>query len=488
MKSYATFFLIAVMTLGLVTLIMTKSGTKHDAPAEEIDTTVTADAGSPEGGALDAGAQVVATASGTATPPPAPAGATLRVTALGWDLVAAGAALAGTDGKTIPAMELAPESALDAVEARLARGGADPQGADVAIMPLPAYVVSFERLRALEPRAFLVVGFSRGREEVRGTLTKPPAAGDEVKIVAFAPATSTEGNARTWGSESATVLGVFALDLLGVAPTRLKFLAPGTDSKSAPYAALVRGAADERKLAFSSADASRFVPIVAVAPKGVVESRTKDLTAFATAWLDGLGRAAKDAPAVARRLATKENLPLASGVGGAPEAIHLVERLGQLEGATPATQHDMFVATSPVTLATLMSRTWTLARGSGLTATATPDPLPIDPRVARSIAPPPTAPPKPAEAAALPANATPLLLYRETAAGADGASVAAQLGFLAGVFDRAVFRVTAKGGDKAARAIVDVAVEKHGVPANRVGTAGAEPQGAFAAIEILSPP
>jgi hypothetical protein len=485
MKSYATFFVIAVMALGLFTLVVTKSGTKHDAPAEVIDPTEQADAAA-EAGAVEAG---VANASASVAPPAAPPGQTLRITSLGWDLVAAGAALAGADGKTAPAMELAPESQLDALEARLARGGGDPQGADVAVLPLPAFVVSYERLRALEPRAFLVVGFSRGREEVRGAFLKPPAAGDEVKIVAFAPATATEGNARTWGSESATVAGVFALDLLGVAPSRLKFLAPGTDGKAAPYAALVRGAPDERRLAFSTADASRLVPIVAVAPKSVVEARTKELTAFGTAWLDGLGRAGKDAPAVARRLAAKENLPLAAGVGGAPEAVHLVERLGQLEAATPATQHSMFVGTTPVTLTTLAQRTWTLARGSGLTSVAAPDPLPLDPRVAKAIAPPPVTPAKPGgEPGALPANATPLALYRETGAAADAASVASQLGFLGGVFERAVFRVTAKGGDKAARAIADAAIEKHGLAANRVGTAAAEPQGAFAAIEILSPP
>ena len=52
---------------------------------------------------------------------------------------------------------------------------------------------------------------------------------------------------------------------------------------------------------------------------------------FAKAWLDGLERSRKDASNVARRLANKEALPLGAGVGGAPEAIALLERLGQIE-------------------------------------------------------------------------------------------------------------------------------------------------------------
>jgi hypothetical protein len=310
---------------------------------------------------------------------------------------------------------------------------------------------------------------------------KPPPGADEVKLVALGPATNGDANMRQAGSESATVLGLFALDLLGVAPARLRMVPAGSEAaKSAPFSAIVRGASDERKLALSSSDASRFIPIVAVAPKSVSESRGKALDDWSKAWLEGLARVGKDAPAVARRLATKENVTFAAGVGGAPEALHLVERLGQIEAGK-----------STVPLDALVSRTWQLARAGGLTTSAAPDPLPIDARATAGGAATPAPSPGDADAGAfgpVPAGATPLVLYRAVDSAADATAVAAQIGFLAGVFERAVFRISAKGGDKAAKNIAGIARDKYAVPASRLATVATEPLGALAAVEILAPP
>lgn len=504
MKSYATFFLIAVMTLGLVFLLVTRSRKDHPVPGVDpafIEVAAAPDAG--DGGTGEGGAVALADAA-TDAASSKPAERPLRVTALGWELVAAGVALTAADGGAIgPSIELAPETTLEAVEARLARGGSDPVGADVAIMPLPAFVVAYDRLRALDPRAFAVVGFSRGREEVHaasGALLKAPPAADEVKLVALGPATMADATAKAAGSESATVVGLFALDLLGVSPSRVRMLAPGApESKSAPFSAVVRGAADERKLAFSTADASRLVPIVAVAPKKQLDESEPKLRELTKAWLDGLERSKKDASNVARRLANKEALPLGAGVGGAPEAISLLERLGQVEPATLAQQRTLIgaTATGAVTLETLAQRTWVLARAGGLTTSATPSPLPIDERVAAMIAPAP-APKHAADAdagsadagafAPLPTGTTALVLYRVVDAQADAASVAAQIGFLAGVFEHAAFRVTAKGGEKAARIIASQARDRFDIASTRLTTAAGEPAGAFAAVEIISLP
>lgn len=507
MKGYATFFLIAVMSLGLVFLLLTRSRKEYkDVPSIDpafIESASPPDAGT-DGGA-DGGAMLGGDAAADAAAAPKPTERPLRVTALGWELVAAGVALTAPDGGAMgPAIELAPETTLDAVEARLARGGSDPVGADIAVMPLPAFVVAYDRLRALDPRAFVVVGFSRGREEVHanaGALLKAPPAADEVKLIAFGPATSADATAKAAGTESATVLGLFALDLLGVPPARIRMVAPGAaDAKAAPFSAVARGAADERKLAFSSADASRFVPIVAVAPKAQLDANEAKMRDFAKAWLDGLERSRKDASNVARRLANKEALPLGAGVGGAPEAIALLERLGQIEPVALAQQRAFIgaSATGPVTLEALTQKTWTLARAGGLTTSAAPSPLPIDERVALAIAPAPV--PKHAVEgdaggvdagafAALPAGTTPLLVYRAVDAQTDAAAVAAQIGFLAGVFEHAAFRITAKGGDKAARAIAAQARDKYDLSASRLATAAGEPAGgAFASVEIVSLP
>jgi hypothetical protein len=496
MKSYATFFVIAVMSLALVFLLGTRDRAKHDAPTEVVEVKEVATSS-------DAGGDVATLRDATAGDAPAPAREPLRIVALGWELIAPGAALVpGGGGQPSPPalpMELAPETALEAVEARLARGGADPRGADVAVLPLPAFVSSFERLRALEPVAFLVAGFSHGREEIHaapGALTKAPPPGDEVKLVALGPATATEAAARAAGTESATVLGLFALDLLGVAPSRVRLVAPGTpDAKAAAFAAVVNGAADERKVAFGSAEASRLIPIVAVAPKGVLEGREGVVREWAKAWLDGIARAKADVPSLARRLATKETLPLAADVGAAPEALALVERLGRIDGAKLDEQASLIgpLAKGPVTLDVLMQRTWQLARGGGLVTSAAPEPLPIDARVVAAIAPAPKAATSAAPLDAdggvsvgpIPAGAVPLVVHR--AVEGDVAAVAAEIHFLSGVFEREVFRIAAKGGAKAALEIATAAYER-GVPASRLATVATEPQGVFAAVEILSPP
>jgi len=508
MKSYATFFIIAVMTLGLLFVIITNDrAEKHNAPAEIIEPSETADASAAEGGVAEGGVappvasnNVAAADAGNAKPGEKP----LRVAALGWELVAPGAAqIPAGGGAASPPIELAPETTLDAIEQRLARGGADPQGADIAVLPLPSFVASYERLRALEPKAFLVVGFSHGREEVHASanaLLKAPPAADEVKLVALSPATASDANAKAAGSESATVLGLFALDVLGVAPSRIKIVAPGTpEAKAAQFAAVVKGASDERKVAFSSADAAHLIPIVAIAPKSVIDAREPQLREWAKAWLEGQTKAKADVPGLARRLASKEGLPFAQSVGGAPEALVLVERLGQIESVA-LDQETSFMgplaSKFPVSLETLSTRTWSLARGGGLTTAAAPDPLPIDARVVSTIAPPPKAetpapaPEGDAGAAAgafgpIPNGAVALVQYR--AAEGDNDKVASQIYFLSGVFPKGVFKVTAKGGAKAATALATATKDK-GVPATRLGTNAAEPAGLFAAAEILAPP
>ncbi|MBS2013519.1 MAG: hypothetical protein JST00_11555 [Deltaproteobacteria bacterium] len=510
MKGYATFFLISVMTLGLLFLLLTRSRTPHKAPAEEPEIAADAgDAGADGGDASVANADAALEAA--AVVPAKPAERPIRIASLGWELAAAGVVLASPDGGVdakMPPIEIAPETTLDAIEARLGRTGTDAVGADIAVLPLPAFVVAYDRVRRLDLKAFAVVGFSHGRDEVHasaGALTKAPPAADEVKLVSWAPATASDAAAKASGSESATVLGLFALDLLGVAPARVRFVAPGSaDAKGASFAAIVRGATDERKLAFSTADAAGLVPIIAVAPKKLLDESEGKMKELTRSWLDGIARANKDASNVARRLANKEAVPLGAGVGGAPEAIALLDRLGQIE-AVPLDKQRAYIgpdAKGPVTLEVLMTRTWQLAKAGGLTTAGAPEPLPIDARIAGSIAPAPPAQPSAPEAgdggaadagasatfAPLPTGSTPLVVYRAVDASIDAAAVASQIGFLSGVFEKAAFRVSAKGGEKAARAIATQARDRYGIAPARLATATAEPAGAFATVEIVSLP
>ncbi len=486
---------------GLIFLLATRVRTPHDVPAVAVEVTSLPDAG-------DAGAEA---STDAAVSKELDAGAFTaverpwRVTSLGWELIAAGVALTTPDGGAIgPRLELAPETSLEAVEARLARGGVDPAGADIAIVPLPAFVQSFDRLRALEPRVFLVAGFSRGREELHAasaSLLKPPPAGEEIKLLGLGPATASDPLARSSGSESATFLGLFALDVLGVQGTRVRTSSPSApEAKAALFSAVTRGSDDPRKLAFSTADASRLIPLVVVAPKSLIDANEPKIRDFARAWLDGLDRVHADASGVARRLAAKENLPLAAGVGAAPEAIAMLDKLGQIDALGRLQQHAWIgpTAQGTLTLATLMQRTWWVMRSGGATSVAAPSPLPIDDRVANALDPvaPASSTPQvdsPSTALAsvsgpLPGTAAPLIVYRAADPSADAASVAAQVGFLAGIFEHAAFRVTAKGGEKAARAIATVARDTFHVTPSRLATAPGEPQGAFASVEVLSLP
>ncbi len=510
MKGYATFFVIAVMTLGLLFLLLTRARTPHKAPAEEIEIVADAAADASTDGGPVATTPDGATAVGAdATAPTKPAERPLRVTALGWELVAAGAALAAPDGGPAAnaTVEIAPETSLDQVEARLGRGGADPVGADIAVMPLPAFVVAYDRVRRLDLKIFAVVGFSHGRDEIHataGALTKAPPAADEVRLVGLSPSNASDAALKASGSESATLLGLFALDLLGVPPARVRIIAPGAaDAKGASFSAIVRGAADDRKLAFSTADAANLIPIVAVAPKQRLDEAEPKMKDFTRAWLDGIARANKDASTVARRLANKEALPLGAGVGGAPEAIALLDRLGQIESVGLEKQRNLIGAEAKgaITLEVLLQRTWQLAKAGGLTTVSAPDPSPIDARVVSAIAPPAVVPKPSVEGdgggadagtvgtfTPLPAGSTVLLVYRVVDAAADNASVVSQIGFLSGVFEKAAFRVTAKGGEKSARSIATAARDRFSLPSARLATTTVEPTGAFATIEIVALP
>jgi hypothetical protein len=96
--------------------------------------------------------------------------------------------------------------------------------------------------------------------------------------------------------------------------------------------------------------------------------------------------------------------------------------------------------------------------------------------------------PETAALAPLPSGLTPLLVYRATEPGADAASVTAQIGFLASVFERAAFRVSAKGGEKVAKTIALNARDAFTLPTSRLAVATSEPAGAFATVEIFSLP
>lgn len=509
MRAYLSFFVIAVMTMGVLFLTLTKVRPTYEAPAEILPP-VEADGGSANnvhdaqvlvdgGAALDAGVDAESA-------PPAKASRPLRVTALGWELVAEGVAVtddpASNDGLTI---ELAPEATASAVEARLGRGGPDPEGADVAVMPLPTFVLAYEKLRALEPRVFAITGWSHGREEfhaARGAW--PKVAGPDVKLATTERAVRSEQGPEPVGTDGATLFGLFALDLAGISPAHVERVELAGDGVKAPFSAFMKGTPDDRPLALSTSDAANFLPLVAVAPRAVLDAHADLLGAFVRRWNRGQEIVRRDASLVARRMTHKEELHLSAGVSmGPPDVLSIVERLGQIQPLPLDQQRGWLDAgarpgSRQISLATLMQRTWQLARAARLTTMGAPEPLPIDARIVDAVAPAPVdstnahAADADADAGAwatVPAKATVLVIDRVIDPQATVESVGNELSFLATVFDRATFRVTAKGGEKAALAAVGLAVERFGVPRDRLATTQREPSdNAFASIEVLTLP
>lgn len=477
MKGSFFFTLASLLLVLFVYMVATRDRVPHLMPGADGGAAVaaagdaSADAGIREGGAVEAA---------VATKPEAPVpslGRPLRVAVLGWEHVSpafAPRADAGPAQLGAQPVEVAVEASLGAIESRLAKGGADAQGADLGVLPLPSFVASFERLRALDPRVFLVQGWSVGREELRGakdaTLARAPDG--EVKLAVV-------------GNDSATLLALFALDRAGTPPSRVKLLTPGApDVKAAPWAAAGRGDAidGDRRLVLNTAEARRLVPIVAVAGAGALDAQGGLYKVWSQAWLEGIARARADAPGAARQIAAMQ---------GAPDALAVLERWGQLDAARAVDAAALLAAKGgvAVTIESLFTRGWTLFRGVGLLSSPAPEKAPVWPAIAESLvagAPPvpPGADAADAGAARPAAGATLLLVHREPES-ADPAAVAAEAAFLAEVFDRATLRVGAKN-EKSAKAALDAVQERApGVAPRVVAAPAAAPAGYV--VEVLAP-
>ena len=419
----------------------------------------------------------------------------LRTTALGWESLVP--LLVANRGPTPGKGSLCAQEGLDLqisvadqlthVESALARGGADRDGADVALLPLPAFVAALERTRALAPRIFFVAGWSNGRDGLESSSEKAllsPAKG-EVRLVGSA-------------GESATLLGLFLLDASGVPPRRVR-LVPVTDAKAAtaPLAAVERVRRDEpavaptRRLLLTTSDVSRLIPIVAVAPAGFVRGNEQALAAWARCWLAGAKEMQADVPAAAR---------LVAAMRGAPAVLDLLSRLGQI---TPSTLHDNARAAGlagrgAVTIEALFQRTFRLWRELGVLSAPAPESAPLSIEVIAELARrdvsmaeagPAAAPgkPKPIDEAAL-AEAKVLLVYSSPPGKLDDNALAATVGLFAGVFERSPVRVSVREGIARARRVVSTARSRFDL-AERVFPAAKPPlPRATATIEVVAAP
>ncbi|HEX8792876.1 MAG TPA: hypothetical protein VF765_18145 [Polyangiaceae bacterium] len=377
MRGKIVFVVIAAMLLVLVWLVGTRSRDAHVMPAPRGEEAAAPSASQPVATPeAPAEAGSVAVVEKDAAPVATDAHATaldraVRVVAPSWELAAALLVANGgrmtADGSAVRSGGI--EATVDVVaaerdvEARLARGGADADGADVGVVPLPDFVASYERLRALEPQVFHVAGWSHGREVLLGArdgmLAKPITPAGDVAVVA--------------ADTSSEVLALFALDAAGQPPTKVRL---GGDPQSAAYAGVVRPLSGDRpagapsKVLLSTGEASQLIPFVAVAPRGFIEAHRDALVSLMRAWSRGSTGLFEDVPSAARRIATEP---------GAPDPAALLERLGWTSPVLPgdvATAMGLSPGPTPG-IGALFALDWRLLRDAGVLTSPAPSTAPV---------------------------------------------------------------------------------------------------------------
>jgi hypothetical protein len=441
MRRVTTFVLLLGLLGGVGVMLSSRSGSDDAAGEATSDETDTQD-----DAVSDDSAREEPESRDTADDPAAPPEEEqrpLRVVGLGWEILAAG--VLANDGlhpgerSTFKAAGLdahfAAVADVDALQRQLARGGEDERGADVALLPLPDFVASYERLRGLDPQVFFIVGWSYGRDAVSSTraqgLSKLP-----------------KGTVTLMGApgRAATLLGLFTLELAGVAPARVELLEPSASGRpmfTAVERSLRAGAReqDARDLLLTTADARELVPIIAIAPAGYLNAHTSTLVEWSRLWLSATEQLRADVPGASRRVAEEE---------GAPEPVDLLHGLGWIRDATLRDNAHLagLAGRGSVTIDELFHRTWTLWRGVGVLSTPAPERVPMNneiiSRVALGGGVSDTAP-KPKRRGEL----RQLFVHTIDGKQLDEHELVSDLGFIAGVFGRAELslRVRKKAGD-----------------------------------------
>jgi hypothetical protein len=485
------FVIVTGLASALVTMLAIRPLPEAQAQVTSSETTVVLDEPIVEQAATAPAPTTIATVTATTATPATAAIAPerpLRVTALGWELLGPG--LIANDGLHAGAasefrrvgltVEFAVALTPDELAARLARGGGVVDGADVALVPLPTFVASYEQLRALAPEVFFVIGWSHGRDalaaERSDLLTNTAARPSTIDLVGAA-------------GQPATLLSLFALAEVGVDIGTVELIsADGEAAKRAPLRAIERsssipldGDLDARELILTSADASRLIPLVAVAPAGFLQSHPDELARFARVWLTGVDQLRADVPDVARRIAAQQ---------GAPEAVALLEHMGYVSFADlgDGVRLAGLSGRGAVSLEVLFQRSWSLWREVGVLSTPAPEHAPLDNSVITRVALGEGAP-------IVLGQTTParsgerLILTHCLPSGAtiDERALIDEIAFLAGSFARAEIELSVRNDKQASRRLIAEAIERYDLDADHVRT-GPRLRGREAAcVRVLVP-
>ncbi|APR84519.1 ABC transporter, periplasmic substrate-binding protein [Minicystis rosea] len=491
MRVNIVFGLLLVLFVGYGALYFSHERPIHTAPVPALASASAAPSASASAPPI---ASASALPSASASAPPADAGPSklfdrpLRVVALGWDLAApailANGGLDGAPSNDFTAagldVRVSTATSLNAIESALARGGADKDGADVAVLPVSSFVAAYEQIRALTPEAFFVVGFSRGREAIVSAKDTFPGPDYDVK-----KGVTMIGAA----SEPATFLGLFALDANGVPPSAAHLVAPGAKPEEAQLAAIDRDLAPadaaRRNILLTTADASRLVPFVAVAQHGLVEKHKTALTAWARVWLESAKKLADDPPTAARQIA---NAP------GAPEPIQLLKLLGDTAPASLVDNARLFGLSGrrALSLEALFQESFRIFRAAGVLATPAPEAAPVSDTIVTALAHNTPSSPKPVTKSPPDSSdkAKTLITLRTPEGKLDEAALQSTTALFADVFERSALRVAVvKAGavDAAAtKKLIDGVESRFDIGPGRLVPAKKAPAKTAAVIEVLA--
>lgn len=401
----------------------------------------------------------------------------LAVIGLGWDLLAPGLlaadGLKSTDASTFGRaglkVSLSVAGAMPEVERALASGGAAAGGADLALLPLSELVNAYERLRALDLRAFFVTGWSQGKDRLYGSsLVKLPSGG-------AIPIEYT-------GGADPMLLALLSLDLSGAALDRAKLDEHvASPLLQAQGGSLIDQTSKQQDIVLSTREASRLLPYVLVAPGPQLDEREGVFADFVQSFLAGTEVLLKDRAKAARTLAAIET---------APEALALLHALADWE---PIRLHEntALLGLSGRGALTLEGLTdWQLRarRAAHVGQSSAPEQSLVDARVVTRLARSqpkllqPTEPPK-----RRPATGAPEPLLERVFPKDDDEAIVAAIGLLAAVFPRLDVRVTLPARPAKARGeLLDRAALRYDIDRARllIGTLPLK-NGAAASLQVL---
>lgn len=481
--------------VGLVAFVVARPKGPHEAPLVVIQDEGKVDA-SPDAGSSDA-ARAGDAEAGT-TGQDASDGAAqvvklldrpLRVTTMGLALAAPGTMVkdaeeASRDGgaKSGAALdlELTTVSTPQKLEARLIHGGADADGADVAILSLPDLVASSERLRALEPQAFMIVGFSQSTERLHpiGAAPHVPLQGVDVKV--FVPSGDRLAS-REW-------MALFGMDSMQVPLSRVKLLTGDEKPKDASYVATTFLEKNEGEHVLSTVEAPGLVPYVAVMTKGMLAAREPVARAFAEAWLAGMQRSYVDAGAAAKRVLGKEGAVFSAASEGSGDLSTLVDHLGRVSKVSLADNARFFgVPLKDGRRAPLLALASSMVEGfgeAGLLATPPSWDL-VDAKVVAALA--KDTPPSVEKLECARGRKAPIMTRRELGQALDEPALQRRIEAAAIAFEGCAIRVSLKGGEKAATTFVEATRTKLGLSSLKLVVGKTATQGASALVEIVPP-